>query len=127
MKSGLRFDVLVKDSESALKDLGYAFFKNGSGTVIEFEIQMPEKFIVRLEKLEDRVLMNPMLGRGFSRSRAGPTNVSILLGENRPESEKHAALFVSRLLAILPANPWKGLGFVESLTAKSLWREWTVE
>jgi len=127
MKSALRLETMAKCCESALRQLGYVFFKNDSGTVVEFEVQTPEKFIVRIEKLEDRIFMNPMFGAGLSRLQVGPTNVTILLMNNGPQVRRHAGLFVSALMTNLPRDPWKGLGFVESLTAKSLWREWVAE
>jgi len=124
MRSGLHFDALVMASESTMTDLGYAFLKHDSGEVVELEVQTPKRFTVRIEKLEDRVFHNPMLGGLLSSSRPGQTNVSIVLGEDGVDSKLYAALFVSRLLVALPRDPWKGLGIIESITAKSQWKEW---
>jgi hypothetical protein len=124
MRSGLRLDVLVRVSESAMTDLDYAYLKHDSGEVVEFEVQTSKRFTVRIEKLEDRVFHNPMLGGLLSYSRPDQTNVTIILGEDEVDSKRHAALFVSRLLATLPKDPWKGLGIVESITARSQWKEW---
>ncbi|MGD1055163.1 MAG: hypothetical protein ABR867_03670 [Nitrososphaerales archaeon] len=124
MRSGLRLDVLVKVSESTMIDLGYAYLKHDSGEVVELEVQTPKRFTVRIEKLEDRVFRNPMLGGLLSYSRPDQTNVTIILGEDGIDSKRHVALFVSHLLAALPKDPWKGLGIVESITARSQWKEW---
>lgn len=124
MRSGLRFSTMVESSESTLKSLGYQYFRHGSEKLVEFEVTGPGAFVVRIQELEDIVHPNPVILAPSDPGGARTTHVSITLGENRDESRRLASTFVSGLLATLPSKPWKGLGFVQSMTAKSLWKGW---
>ncbi len=79
--------------------------------------------MVRIQKLEPLMHANPLLGGLDLRGPRREVNVAIVLSEEAGAKES-AATFVRGLLAALPKEPWKGLGFVQSLTAKSLWRRW---
>ena len=124
LKSGLPFKVMASSAESALEKLGYKFFKNDFGHTVEFGVEKPATFSVLVQKLDDTVYHSALLGGLVSRNTPGRTNLSIVLGGESSKSKRHAVLFVIELLAALPREPWKGLGFIESLTAKSLWKRW---
>ena len=123
MKSGIPFETLVSASEKALDKLRRTYTKSGTERMVELEVSGDDPFTVRIQRLEPLPHYNPLLGGLVSGEGKEEVNVAIVLGDGGNAKEA-ASRFVGELIASLPTEPWKGLGFVESLTAKSLWRRW---
>lgn len=123
MKSGLDFGVIVSASEETLRRMGRAYSKSDVGHTVELEVAGDDQFAVRIRRLEPLPRYNPLLGGLVPRDERDEVDVAIAL-RGGAEAKGTAAKFVGELMASLPSEPWKGLGFVETFTAKSLWRRW---
>ena len=123
MKSGIPFSALVRSSERVLTGSGRPYVKHDIGHTVEFEVEGGPKFMVRIQRLEPLERHNPLLGNLDLRGPRREVNVAIILSQE-PGAKESAAKFVGELIATLPKEPWKGLGLVTRLTAKSLWRRW---
>ena len=123
MKSGLSFSTLVRTSESVLSGSGRSYEKHDIGHTVELEVRGSPSFVVRVQLLEPLPRGNPMLGGLDMRSQKKEVNVAIVLSQEAGAKES-AAKFVGELMAALPKEPWQGLGFMQRITAKSLWRRW---
>jgi hypothetical protein len=64
-----------------------------------------------------------MLGGLDMRAQKKEVNVAVVLSQEEGAKDS-AAKFVGELMAALPKEPWQGLGFMQRITAKSLWRRW---
>lgn len=123
MKSGLPFSLLVRKSEDLLNRQGTPYAKHDIGHTVELEVGGGPAFVVRFQRLDPLPHVNPMLGGLDFRGPRDEVNVSILLG-GEPGAKELGAKFVGDLMSSLPREPWKGLGWVERYTAKSLWKRW---
>ena len=123
MKSGLPFKTLVRTSEAVLAGSGQAYQRHDLGDTVELEVSGSPRFVVRIQLLDPLPRGNPMLGGLDMRAQKKEVNVGIVLGQEAGAKES-AAKFVGELLAALPKAPWEGLGFMQKITAKSLWRRW---
>jgi hypothetical protein len=123
LKTGLSFSLLVRSSEAVLKEGGKAYAKHDIGHTVELEVTGGPSFVVRIQKLEPLPHANPLLGGLDLRSPRREVNVAIILSPD-PGAKDSAAKFVGDLMSSLPKDPWKGLGWVERFTAKSLWKRW---
>jgi len=123
LKSGLPFSTLVRSSERVLTASGRMYVKHDIGHTVELEVGGGPRFVVRIQRLEPMEHANPMLGGLDLRGPRREVNVAIILSQESGAKES-AAKFVGELMSVLPKEPWKGLGLVQRLTAKSLWRRW---
>jgi len=123
LKSGLSFGTLVRTSESVLTASGRTFEKHDIGHTVELDVKGGPSFVVRIQLLEPLPRGNPLLGGLDMRAQKKEVNVAIVLSEESGAKES-AAKFVSAWMAALPKEPWHGLGFMQRITAKSLWTRW---
>ena len=123
MKSGLSFATLVRTSEAVLAASGHRYEKHDSGQTVELDVRGSPSFVVRIQLLEPLPRGNPMLGGLDMRAQKKEVNVAIILSQEAGAKES-AAKFVGELMAALPKEPWQGLGFMQRITAKSLWTRW---
>jgi hypothetical protein len=99
--------------------------KNDIGHTVELEVQGEPRFLVRIQRLEPIERVNPLLGGLDLDGTRREVNVAIILSQVAGAKES-AAKFVRDLMSALPKEPWKGLGLVQRLKAKSLWRRWAL-
>ena len=123
MKSGIPFATLVRTSESVLTASGRTFEKHDIGHLVELEVRGNPSFMVRIQRLEPLPRGNPLLGGLDMRTPRKEVNVAIVLGQEAGAKES-AAKFVGEWMTALPKEPWQGLGFMQRITAKSLWTRW---
>lgn len=123
MKSGLPFATIVRSSEAVLTTTGRSYEKHDIGHTVELEVTGSPSYIVRIQLLEPLPRGNPMLGGLDMRTQKKEVNVGIVLSHESGAKES-AAKFIGELMAALPKEPWEGLGFMQKITAKSLWRRW---
>ena len=123
MKSGLPFKTLVRASEAVLAGSGQAYQKHDLGDTVELEVSGSPTFVVRIQLLDPLPRGNPMLGGLDMRAPKKEVNVAVVLSQEEGAKDS-AAKFVGELMAALPKEPWQGLGFMQRITAKSLWRRW---
>ncbi len=123
LKSGLPFKTLLSSTEAVLKKAGRPYVKHDIGHTVELDVEGGPRFTVRIQRLEPLMHANPMLGGLDLRGPRNEVNFAIILSREAGAKES-AATFVGELLAALPKDPWKGLGFVQRLTARSLWKRW---
>ena len=123
MKSGLSFSTLVRSSEALLTDTRRPYAKHTAGDMVELEVGGGPRFMVRIQRLEPLPHGNPLLGGLDMRAPSREVNVAIVLSEEAGAKES-AAKFVGEWMSALPKEPWKGLGFMQRITAKSLWTRW---
>ena len=123
MKSGLPFKTLVRTSEAVLAGSGQAYQRHDLGDTVELEVSGSPRFVVRIQLLDPLPRGNPMLGGLDMRAQEKEVNVAVVLSQEEGAKDS-AAKFVGELMAALPKEPWQGLGFMQRITAKSLWRRW---
>ena len=123
MKSGLSLSTLVRASEAVLSGSGRPYLKHDVGQTVELEVGGGPGFIVRMTRLDPLPRSNPLLGGLDFRAPVREVNVAIILsGEDG--AKESAAKFVGEWMAAMPKEPWNGLGFMQRLTSRSLWRRW---
>jgi len=103
-----------------LKKLGFAARLNRGRGVTEFEVVSPCNFLVRVEDIT-----RERLSFGF-RSRIKVESAIELyptVGSRDPkeEVERRASEFLTALRAVVPPEPWKGLGLMGSRAEKANW------
>ena len=123
LKSGLSFATMVRTSEAVLTSTGRSYEKHDIGHTVELEVKGNPSFVVRIQLLEPLPRGNPMLGGLDMRTQKKEVNVAIVLSEDAGAKDS-AARFVGEWMAALPKQPWQGLGFMQRITAKSLWTRW---
>ena len=123
LKSGLSFATLVRTSEAVLAASGRSYEKHDIGHTVELEVNGSPSFVVRIQVLDPLLRGNPLLGGLDMRAPKKEVNVAIVLGQEAGGMES-AARFVGDWMAALPKEPWQGLGFMQRITAKSLWTRW---
>ena len=123
LKSGLPFTTLVRTGEAVLTGSGRSYEKHDSGTTVELEVTASPRFVVRIQILEPLPRGNPMLGGLDMRAQKKEVNVAMVLSQE-PGAKESAAKFVGEWMAVLPKEPWQGLGFMQRITARSLWTRW---
>ena len=121
MRTLLPFDDLANVSDTALKRLGFKYYRNQSKKVLEFEVFEPVQFLVRIEDLHDDGF-RPQAFFGLIGGGGGGNSLAVIPGSEDPSERVHVATFVNVLLESLPKKPWEGLGFIESRTSKAYWR-----
>ena len=122
MKAAVDALKLAKVAEETLKGLGFDFAKNEGPGLVEFEVSTPAHFVARLTALQEPVQPVALLGSILTPKRK-VVDVELLFSGDDASARGASASFVKGILASLQKPPWKGLGFVESITAKALWQE----
>ena len=122
MKASTRMKVMVAATEAGLRDLGFDFFKSDARELVEFEVSKPEQFMVRITHLPELEYPSAVVGLGFSSRLRESTDFRIQFSTETPGARASAAGLVKHVLASLKVPPWKGLGLIESGTAKALWK-----
>lgn len=121
MKSGVGAPRLVEVAEGALRRLGYGYAKSSSGGVVEFEVSTPARLVARVTRLEEVEEVSSVFGSGFPSRQGGASDFALVLDPGDPDSKGAGARLVAEVRGSLKDPPWKGLGFIESMTAKALW------
>ena len=112
---------LVSAAHSNLERLGLAFKKHEGKEFVEFEVAEPARFIVRITHLAEMEYPSPLFGVLMNRRLPEATDLRIVFTDAEQAARHHSAELVKGILASLRRPPWEGLGFIPSMTAKSMW------
>ena len=119
-RTSLSAEELENLVSETMKELGFVCRRNQGLGVAEFEVVSPCGFLVRVEDLTGERMGFPLRSRLKVES---AITVNRLLGAKEPESEvgHRVSEFLTALRAAAPAEPWKGLGIMDSRSEKANW------
>jgi hypothetical protein len=112
--------------ESCLEKEGFSFLQNRTNELVEFEIERPVYFRIVVRRRNDAQvtgnLMMPSIrvAKGTFLDVWFPMDQDEVLNE---EAMTFARAFLGKLLASLPEDPWRRLGFREANKVKKKWKE----
>lgn len=112
--------MLVQSVTETLAKLGYSYGKNQGQYVTEFEVRSPSHFRVVVEDLTRTQVGYPLRGRVRVES-AVALRRTIGAADDEEELMRSLAAFARELRAVLPGEPWKGVGVVRSKSEKANW------
>ena len=99
-------------TEAALRQLGFKFIVNRGGSVVEFEVQQPCRFVLTVQDASGMSFRFPLIS---STSIESVIHVKRMVGGERNEALllRTAQTLAGALSAQVPALKWKGLGQIE--------------
>lgn len=121
LKASTSFRRLSAVTESSMRYLGLQFARNESRDMVEFEVSAPARFLVRITHLHEVEHPSAVFGFILPRRQNESTDFRIEYPEGPGHGKEFGSQLVKAVLAGLPKPPWKGLGIIESMTAKQLW------
>jgi predicted Fe-S protein YdhL (DUF1289 family) len=124
MRAATKFEYaeLVKFVRKTLGELGYAYLKNETKRITEFEIESPCRFRVLVEDCTREGTGRLSLGSDKTES-AIELWKQIAADEPDDVLERHVDSFLRKLMATLPREPWKGFGPFRSRSERVRWSE----
>ncbi len=122
LKAALAPSKMSKITADAMRYLGFQFVEHRGEGVQEFEVTLPAQFVARITDLRDPEPPFRLLGPIIPAAR-DKVDLRLTFPDSDTAARDASAKLVRTILAGLHQPPWKGLGIVESVTAKALWNE----
>ncbi|MDV3276924.1 MAG: hypothetical protein LYZ69_00480 [Nitrososphaerales archaeon] len=120
--SSVEYARLVGFVEQTLRQLSFRYYTNATRRVTEYEVFDPARFRILVE---DALVEPAALGPIGAGRKVTAIEVRRDIGASEPveDARRHAREFVTKLISLMPMEPWKGLGLVRSRTVKARWLE----
>ncbi len=113
-------EILVQSVTESLTKLGYSYARNQGQYVTEFEVRSPSHFLVVVEDLTRIQMGYPLRSRVRVES-AVALRRTVGAADDEEELKRSVAAFAREFRAVLPGEPWKGVGVVRSKSEKTNW------
>ena len=117
--------ILAEKTERCLSDLHFQFIRNGTASLIEYEIVKPSYFRIVIEPRKDLSAHNFFMP-SISAKKGSTIDLRFDIDSDEASvraSMESARIFLRNLVQNLPEQPWKGLGFREKGTEERRWKE----
>ncbi|MGI0085521.1 MAG: hypothetical protein ACREBQ_10605, partial [Nitrososphaerales archaeon] len=116
---------LSEKTEGCLGKLQFQFIRNGTTSLVEYEIVKPCYFRIVIEPRKDLSVHNFLLP-SISAKKGSTIDVRFDIDsdyESLKGSMERARLFLRSLVESLPEAPWKGLGIRDRGNEERRWKE----
>ncbi len=116
---------LAEKIERCLSDLHFQFIRNGTASLIEYEIVRPCYFRIVIEPRKDLSVHNFIMP-SISAKKGSTIDLRFDIDSDDASiknSKVSARLFLRSLVESLPEEPWKRLGFREKGAEERRWKE----